>query len=123
MNRRPGPRPDRPRCTGQMSPVAVREHRRMRKLPIGCVAGAAATVLGACAVGPNYHRPVTPVPPQFANISQPGFGGAEVEAKFWTLFNDPRLDRLVDDALVANKDLQRARANLRASRAVRRLSG
>jgi multidrug efflux system outer membrane protein len=85
--------------------------------------GAAAATLCACAVGPDYRRPVTPVPPQFANLGQPGFNGADVEAKFWTLFNDPRLDRLVNDALTANKDLQRARANLRASRAARRLAG
>src|SRR5882757_4302549 len=94
----------------------------MRKLPLGVVVGAAAA-LSACAVGPNYHRPVTPVPPQFANLGQPGFNGADVEAKFWTLFNDPKLDKLVNDALAANKDLQRARANLRASRAARRLAG
>jgi outer membrane protein TolC len=87
------------------------------------LAGAAAAALSACAVGPNYQRPVTPVPPQFANLGQPGFNGADVEAKFWTVFNDPRLDRLVNDALTANKDLQRARANLRASRAARRLAG
>jgi multidrug efflux system outer membrane protein len=79
--------------------------------------------LCACAVGPDYQRPVTPVPPQFANLGQPGFKGADVEAKFWTLFNDPKLDQLVNDALTANKDLQRARANLRASRAARRLAG
>jgi len=82
-----------------------------------------AAALCSCAVGPNYQRPVTPVPPQFANLGQPGFNGADVEAKFWTLFNDPRLDRLVNDALLANKDLQRARANLRASRAAGRLAG
>jgi multidrug efflux system outer membrane protein len=57
------------------------------------------------------------------NVGQPGFNGADVEAKFWTLFNDPMLDRLVHDSLMANKDLQRARANLRASRAARRLAG
>ena len=94
----------------------------MRKLPIGMLVGTAAA-LSACAVGPNYQRPVTPVPPQFANLGQPGFNGADVEAKFWTLFNDPKLDRLVNDALTENKDLQRARANLRASRAARRLAG
>jgi len=95
----------------------------MRKLPIGMLVGAAVAALCACAVGPNYQRPVTPVPPQFANLGQPGFNGADVEAKFWTLFNDPKLDQLVNDALTANKDLQRARANLRASRAARRLAG
>ncbi len=95
----------------------------MRSLPIGCLIGAAAAALSSCAVGPNYQRPVTPVPPQFANVGQPGFNGGEVEARFWTLFHDPKLDRLVSDALAANKDLKRARANLKASRAARRLSG
>jgi multidrug efflux system outer membrane protein len=95
----------------------------MRKLPVGLLVGTAAATLCACAVGPNYQRPVTPVPPQFANLGQPGFAGADVEAKFWTLFNDPKLDKLVNDALAANKDLQLARANLRASRAARRLAG
>lgn len=95
----------------------------MRKLPVGMLVGAAAAALCACAVGPNYKRPVTPVPPQFANVGQPGFSGADVEAKFWALFNEPKLDQLVNDALSANKDLQRARANLQASRAARRLAG
>ena len=82
-----------------------------------------AALLCSCAVGPDYHRPATPVAPQFANISQPGFASGEVQARFWTLFGDPRLDRLVDDALKENKDLKQARANLRASRAARRLAG
>jgi multidrug efflux system outer membrane protein len=86
-------------------------------------AGISGTLLCACAVGPNYQRPVTPVPPQFANVGERGFSGADVESKFWTLFSDRDLDGLVSDALAENKDLQRARANLRASRAARRLAG
>ena len=33
----------------------------------------AASTLAACAVGPNYQRPATPVDAHFANASQPGF--------------------------------------------------
>jgi multidrug efflux system outer membrane protein len=91
----------------------------MRKL----LAVTAAAALCSCAVGPNYQRPVTPVGPQFVNAGQPGFSGSEAVARFWTSFNDPKLDRLVDDALKENKDLKRARANLKASRAARRLAG
>jgi len=91
----------------------------MRKL----LAATAAAALCSCAVGPNYQRPVTPVGPQFVNAGQPGFNGSEVVARFWTVFNDPKLNRLVDDALKENKDLKRARANLKASRAARRLAG
>ena len=53
----------------------------------------------------------------------PASTAARSSARFWTLFNDPKLDRLVDDALKENKDLKRARANLQASRAARRLAG
>ena len=88
----------------------------MRKLLIATVAA----TLSACAVGPNYQRPVTPVDPQFVNAGQPGFNGSEVVSQFWTVFNDPKLNRLVEDALKENKDLKRARANLKASRAARR---
>jgi outer membrane protein, multidrug efflux system len=91
----------------------------MRKLLVAIPAA----LLTACAVGPDYHRPVTSVPPQFTNVGERGFKGAEVEARFWTLFGDPKLDRLVNDALAENKDLKRARANLRASRAAHRLAG
>ena len=87
----------------------------MRKLPAGTAARSPTTiaattmvaaVLCSCAVGPNYQRPVTPVAPQFANVGQPGFNGGDVEARFWTLFNDPKLNRLVEDALKENKDLK-----------------
>src|ERR1700760_1689932 len=95
----------------------------MHKLLVGTTTAVTAAVLSACAVGPNYQRPNTPVNPQFVNVGQQGFSGGDVEARFWTLFNDPKLNQLVDDALKENKDLKRARANLQASRAARRLAG
>jgi outer membrane protein, multidrug efflux system len=89
-------------------------------------AGACALVLCAvtgCAVGPNYREPTQSVPDHFSNAAQPGAGAGEVIAQFWTLFNDPVLDRLVSDALAANKDLAQAAGNLQASRAAARLTG
>jgi multidrug efflux system outer membrane protein len=83
-------------------------------------------VLGAtasCAVGPSYREPKQSVPDHFTNAPQPGVGEGEVIAQFWTLLNDPVLDRLVSDALAANKDLARAVGNLQASRAASRLTG
>jgi multidrug efflux system outer membrane protein len=84
---------------------------------------ATAVLASGCAVGPDYHRPATPVATSFANAREAGFNEGEVTASFWRLFGDSTLDRLVDDALAANKDLARAQANLRASRAVARLAG
>jgi multidrug efflux system outer membrane protein len=84
---------------------------------------AALALLCACAAGPDYHRPPTPLVPSFVNAAEQGFTEGEVQAHFWKLFADPRLDRLIDDSLAANKDLQRIEANLRESRAVARLAG
>src|SRR5262249_41554106 len=89
----------------------------------------ASTTLAACAVGPNYHRPVTPV-----SAAQPFIGSAnaavdaatQADDQWWHLYNDPVLNGLIADALAANTDLrvaiarlERARANLRGARSER----
>lgn len=84
---------------------------------------AAAAMLAGCAVGPNYHRPATPVDTHFANAAEPGFAENEAVERYWTTFGDPLLDSLVDDAVAHNKDLGLAAANLQAARAARRLVG
>jgi outer membrane protein, multidrug efflux system len=83
----------------------------------------AVSTLAACAVGPNYQRPTTPVDAHFANASQPGFAEDVAVEQYWTRFADPVLNSLVDDAVAHNTDLRTAAANLQASRAVRRLAG
>jgi len=80
-------------------------------------------LLAGCAVGPNYHRPQTPVDPGFANAGEPGFNANETVEHYWTGFNDPLLDSLVADAIANNKELAVAAANLQAARAIRRLAG
>jgi outer membrane protein, multidrug efflux system len=81
---------------------------------LGCVAG--------CAVGPHYERPELAMPDRFS-ATDPGYADAQAVGEFWTLFQEPELDALIDQALEENKDLAIARANLRASRAARRLTG
>jgi multidrug efflux system outer membrane protein len=80
-------------------------------------------LLSGCAVGPNYHRPETPVDSHFANAGETGFAETDPVEHYWTGFADPTLDGLIDDALKHNKDLGAAEANLRAARAARRLAG
>jgi multidrug efflux system outer membrane protein len=84
---------------------------------------ASAAVLAACAVGPNYHRPATPVDAHFSNAGEPGFAEADAVEHYWTGFEDPLLNGAIDDALAHNKDLAVAAANLRAARAAKRLAG
>src|SRR5688572_33304873 len=84
----------------------------MRKLTV-----AVALCLSGCAVGPNYQQPKTAVDAQFANTAAASYSADDVPVAFWTLFGEPTLNKLVEQALGANKDLEIARANLRASRA------
>ena len=82
-----------------------------------------AALLTACAVGPNYHRPTTPVDAHFVNAGEPGFAETSAVEKYWESFQDPLLNSLVDDAIAHNNTLAAAAANLHAARAARRLTG
>ncbi len=88
------------------------------------VVGVAAAMLAACAVGPDFVRPDTPVPGHFAQANAAGQGEADAgasaqeagfalasDSEFWRGFDDPLLTRLVEEALAANHDLRIALAN------------
>ena len=74
-------------------------------------------LLSACAVGPDY-RAATPAPVQLHNAQAPVFAAGSPVAAWWRQFDDPVLDRLVGDALVANPDLRIALTRVQAARAV-----
>jgi multidrug efflux system outer membrane protein len=71
-------------------------------------APALALLLGACTIGPNFTRPDVDLP---ADYGVPPVAAPAVE-RWWTLFDDPALDRLVDEALAANHDLKAAAARI-----------
>jgi NodT family efflux transporter outer membrane factor (OMF) lipoprotein len=67
----------------------------------------------ACAVGPDYRRPESPAPAADAfQTVAPGTSTAAPDDRWWRLYDDPALDRLIQRALAANTDLRVARANL-----------
>jgi len=84
----------------------------------------AALALAGCAVGPNYRSPEPQAPGQtpFVSGASPAFTHNQPPGRWWSLFNDPTLDRLVEQALTANTDLRVAAANLARSRALLRES-
>jgi multidrug efflux system outer membrane protein len=82
-----------------------------------------AALLSACAVGPDYERPETVAPQEFARDDSALYTDAEMEADFWRRLEDPMLTRLVDDALAANHDLRIALAGYDRARALLRESG
>jgi multidrug efflux system outer membrane protein len=83
---------------------------------------AAATALSACAVGPNYVRPKTPVAAQFAGAEPDVYSSQDTQVEFWKQFDDPTLNQLVSDSLSANYDLRIAVGRLVQARALRNQS-
>jgi outer membrane protein, multidrug efflux system len=81
---------------------------------------ALAAALAGCAVGPNYVKPDTKVAAEFVGARDGAYSSGEAQARFWTQFNDPTLDRLTDEALAANHDLRIALGHLLEARALRR---
>jgi len=84
----------------------------------------AAAILGACAVGPNYHAPETTAAEKFdgtgPTYSTDPAASEEALAGFWHGFNDAELDKLVGQALTSNHDLRIALARVAEVRALRR---
>ena len=90
----------------------------MKPLISVLMAGAA---LGACAVGPNYHRPTAPISPTFkeaAGWAPAAPNDALDRGQWWTLFGDPALNDLESKVLVSNQNIIAAEAAYRQARAV-----
>jgi NodT family efflux transporter outer membrane factor (OMF) lipoprotein len=92
------------------------------------------SLLSACAVGPNYHRPALPpasgyspaalaastastptagAQDQTLNASQNFSAARDISAQWWTLFHSPQLNALIARAYAANPTLDAALATLR----------
>jgi NodT family efflux transporter outer membrane factor (OMF) lipoprotein len=119
------------------------EHALMRRLAFPMSASRAWVALGAallaglsaCAVGPTFKRPAPPAasgygtaPSQGSTASANGPGGAaqrfvagrDIPGEWWTLFRSPKLDRLIEQALKANPNVDAAQAALRQAQALYR---
>ncbi len=93
-------------------------------------------LLAGCAVGPDFKRPAPPtatgygtasspaatdaqIPPD--NAQDPGVAaqrlvvGQDIPAQWWTVFQSPRLNQLIDQAIRSNTDMKAAQAALRQS--------
>ncbi len=82
-------------------------------VPAFCVA------LTGCAVTPDYHPPTPDVPAQWSEAPESSVSAVSVNWPWWTTFNDPELDSLIERALRANLDLRLAETRIREARARR----
>lgn len=73
---------------------------------------AGALFAGGCMLGPNYTKPESQLPA----ASQEDFS-IFTSAKWWEVFNDPVLNKMEEEALAYNKDLQVAIARVDEARA------
>jgi NodT family efflux transporter outer membrane factor (OMF) lipoprotein len=87
--------------------------------PLRALSTAAAALLAACSVGPDYHRPDAPVPTTYKE------GWKTVEPQdatdrgaWWAIYNDPLLDELERQIDISNQNLRAAEASYRQARAV-----
>jgi multidrug efflux system outer membrane protein len=79
----------------------------------------AATILSACAVGPDYQAPETKSADKFDGI-EATYSPQEGVARFWNNFDDATLARLVDEATKSNYDVRIALSRVAEARALRR---
>ena len=124
-----GGRPDAPMPARALAPRS----RRVLRGPLG--AALLAGCLGACAVGPDFMPPVDPPVTRYTkeplrnpsaadNVSTVQGGsadqsfrnGADIPGDWWRLFRSKALNRLVEEALANNPNLEAAQAALRIAR-------
>lgn len=77
-------------------------------------------LLTGCMVGPKYSPPDSPLPSEFEEkgaVSQ----GDESLTRWWKQFDDPLLNELIDQALIANYDLKIAVERIEQTRAQYRI--
>jgi NodT family efflux transporter outer membrane factor (OMF) lipoprotein len=71
-------------------------------------------------VGPNYKTPPAPVAENWIDYRDPRLKSEEVDlGHWWSVFNDPVLDSLIDEASHQNLSLRRAGERIVEARAVR----
>lgn len=76
-------------------------------------------------VGPNYHKPDSIISSKFKELKAPqGWSlanpimAAQAKGEWWTIYNDPILDRLEEQVDISNQNIKQAEATYRNARAL-----
>src|SRR6056297_1860292 len=73
---------------------------------------------GCTAVGPDYNKPDLDPPKSWHQVSDPALLPDKTKIrKWWTVFNDPTLNMLIQNATKQNLDLKVAVATVEEARA------
>jgi NodT family efflux transporter outer membrane factor (OMF) lipoprotein len=83
------------------------------------VALAVTACVGACAVGPNYHRPAVQIPESFKEGADWERAQAKppepLSSSWWLVYRDDRLTRLIEQSRQANQSIVAAEAAYRVA--------
>jgi multidrug efflux system outer membrane protein len=105
-------------------PSAASQSARRRSLDTRRSLLAAAVLLplllSGCTFGPAYERPAAELPGGWTDL--PAQGAKAPADRWWTLYGDPALDKLIDEALAYNQDLALATARVDEARARARVA-
>ena len=83
-------------------------------------AAAIALLFAGCSVGPDYKEPALAVPQGWTEAQQKGVDTRPADlTRWWTAFDDPLLNSLVERAVQSNLDLRVAESRIREARASR----
>lgn len=75
--------------------------------------------LSGCMVGPDYKRPAVDVPEEYRGETAAEESAASLaDEKWWEVFQDPELTRLIETAIEQNYDLRIAAARVLQARAI-----
>jgi multidrug efflux system outer membrane protein len=81
-------------------------------------------VLAGCSLVPDYKRPADIVPEAWKNPApKPLAAGKAISPDWWKLFGSTELDRLMAEALTANRDLTAAVQRIEQFRALAKIAG
>jgi len=102
------------------------KRQRIQQGFTGSIGLAALAVAGCMTVGPDYKAPETAVPDAWtqdcgAAGQQPAASTNDI-SRWWTVFQDPVMTELVEQARVGNRDVRQAEARLLQARAQQRLA-
>ena len=101
----------------------------MKTSSYACIAIFGMAILNGCAVGPNYKAPAPPsttgftptgaLPDNTTSVDAPlgneqrFISGLDIPGQWWTLFQSPQINALIDVALKNSPTLEAAQATLR----------
>lgn len=81
-----------------------------------------AVLLAGCVVGPDYQKPLLPMPANWSGQKPAKAARPAQLSKWWQRLRDPQLNTLVEEAVTGNLDVATAKARIREARASYRQS-